>query len=58
MLVTGRPGDLIPVHGRVLAGIARACGFPAGSDPGEFVDAYRRATRRARQVVDRLFDRD
>ena len=24
--------------------------------PGEFVDDYRRATRRARKVVDRIFD--
>jgi glutamate-ammonia-ligase adenylyltransferase len=58
MLVTGRSGDEIPAHGRVLAGIARACGHPVGADPGRFVDDYRRATRRARQVVDRLFDRD
>ena len=56
MLVTGRAGDEIPGHGRVLAGVARACGYPAGTDPGRFVDDYRRATRRARRVVDRLFD--
>ena len=31
-------------------------GYPAGGDPGEFVDDYRRATRRARKVVDRIFD--
>ncbi len=58
MLVTGRPGDEIPAHGRVLAGIARACGYSADTDPGTFVDDYRRATRHARRVVDRLFDRD
>jgi glutamate-ammonia-ligase adenylyltransferase len=58
MLVTGKPGDEIPAHGRVLVGIARACGYPAHVDPGRFVDDYRRATRRARRVVDRLFDRD
>ena len=34
----------------------RALGYPAGGDPGEFVDDYRRATRRARKVVDRIFD--
>ncbi|MBN9610105.1 MAG: bifunctional glutamine-synthetase adenylyltransferase/deadenyltransferase [Actinobacteria bacterium 69-20] len=57
MLVTGKPGDEIPAHGRVLAGIARACGYPADTDPGEFVDDYRRATRHARHAVDVLFDR-
>jgi glutamate-ammonia-ligase adenylyltransferase len=57
MLVTGRAGDQLPSHGRVLAGIARACGYPAATDPGVFVDDYRRAARRARSVVDRLFDR-
>ena len=36
--------------------MARALGYPAGGDPGEFVDDYRRATRRARKVVDRVFD--
>jgi glutamate-ammonia-ligase adenylyltransferase len=58
MLVTGKPGDEIPAHGTVLAGVARACGYAADTDPGEFVDEYRRATRHARRVVDELFDRD
>lgn len=56
MLVTGRSGDEIPSHGRALAGVARACGYAPGADPGLFIDDYRRATRRARRVVDRLFD--
>ncbi|SDP24684.1 glutamate-ammonia-ligase adenylyltransferase [Nakamurella panacisegetis] len=56
MLVRGKPEDQIPAHGRELMGIARALGYPEGGDPGEFVDDYRRATRRARRVVDRLFD--
>ncbi len=56
MLVRGKPGDQIPRQGRELAAIARACGYRAGGDPGEFVDDYRRATRRARKVVDRVFD--
>jgi glutamate-ammonia-ligase adenylyltransferase len=56
MLVRGKPDDQIPRQGRELAAIARACGYPAGGDPGEFVDDYRRATRRARRVVDRVFD--
>ena len=56
MLVKGKAEDQIPSHGRELAGVARALGYPAGEDPGEFVDDYRRAARRARRVVDRLFD--
>jgi glutamate-ammonia-ligase adenylyltransferase len=56
MLVRGKPDDQIPRQGRELGAIARACGYPAGGDPGEFVDDYRRATRRARRVVDRVFD--
>ncbi len=56
MLVRGKPEDQIPAHGRELMGVARALGYPAGGDPGQFVDDYRRATRRARRVVDRLFD--
>ncbi len=56
MLVRGKPDDQIPRQGRELAAVARALGYPAGGDPGEFVDDYRRATRRARRVVDRVFD--
>ncbi|HYN74246.1 MAG TPA: bifunctional [glutamine synthetase] adenylyltransferase/[glutamine synthetase]-adenylyl-L-tyrosine phosphorylase [Nakamurella sp.] len=56
MLVRGKPDDQIPRQGRELAAVARALGYPAGGDPGEFVDDYRRATRRARKVVDRVFD--
>ncbi len=56
MLVRGKPDDQIPSQGRELAAVARALGYPAGGDPGEFVDDYRRATRRARKVVDRIFD--
>jgi glutamate-ammonia-ligase adenylyltransferase len=56
MLVRGKPDDQIPRQGRELAAVARALGYPAGGDPGEFVDDYRRATRRARKVVDRIFD--
>ncbi len=56
MLVRGKPEDQIPTHGRELTGVARALGYPATGDPGQFVDDYRRATRRARRVVDRLFD--
>ncbi len=56
MLVRGKPEDQIPAHGRELVAVARALGYPEGGDPGKFVDDYRRAARRARRVVDRLFD--
>ena len=55
MLVKGKPGDQLPRQGRELAAVAVALGYPAGGDPGEFLDDYRRATRRARQVVERVF---
>jgi glutamate-ammonia-ligase adenylyltransferase len=54
LLVRGRPADALPSSGRELAGVARALGYPAGAQ-GEFLDDYRRATRRARAVVERVF---
>ncbi len=54
-LVRGKPADQLPRSGRELAAVARAMGHPAGGDPGEFVDEYRRVTRRARAVVERVF---
>ena len=53
-LVRGRPSDVLPDDARTLAGVARAVGYPAGSRV-EFLDAYRKATRRARAVVERVF---
>jgi len=55
MLVRGRASDQLPRHGRELVGVARAMGYPPGHDPGQFLDDYRRATRRARRVVERVF---
>jgi len=55
MLVRGRPGDQLPRRGRELTGVARAVGYPAGRDPGEFVDEYLRTARRARAAVERVF---
>jgi glutamate-ammonia-ligase adenylyltransferase len=55
MLVRGKPFDQLPSPGRDLTAVARAMGYPADGDPGEFVDDYRRATRRARAVVERVF---
>jgi len=54
-LVRGKPADQLPGSGRELAAVARAMGYPAGGDPGEFIDEYRRITRRARAVVERVF---
>jgi glutamate-ammonia-ligase adenylyltransferase len=55
MLVRGRASDQLPRQGRELVGVARAMGYPPGRDPGQFLDDYRRATRRARRVVERVF---
>ncbi|RPE35089.1 bifunctional [glutamine synthetase] adenylyltransferase/[glutamine synthetase]-adenylyl-L-tyrosine phosphorylase [Kitasatospora cineracea] len=54
MLVRGRAGDSFPGDARELAGVARYLGYGVGHS-GELVDEYRRATRRARRVVERLF---
>jgi len=55
MLVRGRAGDQLPRTGRDLAGVARAVGYPPGRDPGVFLDDYRRAARRARGAVEKVF---
>jgi glutamate-ammonia-ligase adenylyltransferase len=55
MLVRGKPGDQVPRSGRELAAVAVAMGYPSDGDPGVFLDDYRRATRRARAVVERVF---
>ena len=54
-LVRGKPGDQLPRPGPELVGVARACGYGPDEDAGRFVDDYRRVTRRARGVVDRVF---
>jgi glutamate-ammonia-ligase adenylyltransferase len=56
LLVRGRPGDNLPSDLRELSGIARLLGYPPGA-AGALVDDYRRATRRARTVVDEVFYR-
>jgi len=55
MLVRGKPGDQLPRSGRELVAVAAVLGHPPGGDPGVFLDDYRRATRRARAVVERVF---
>jgi [glutamine synthetase] adenylyltransferase / [glutamine synthetase]-adenylyl-L-tyrosine phosphorylase len=54
-LVRGKPSDQLPRSGPELAAVAQAMGYPPGGDPGEFIDEYRRVTRRARAVVERVF---
>lgn len=55
MLVRGKSSDQLPASGRELAAVARVFGASADDDPGEFLDTYRRVTRRAHAVVQRLF---
>jgi glutamate-ammonia-ligase adenylyltransferase len=52
----GRPGDSLPSDLRELSGVARVLGYPPGA-AGSLVDDYRRATRRARTVVEQVFYR-
>jgi glutamate-ammonia-ligase adenylyltransferase len=55
MLVKGKPSDQLPASGRELAAVARVFGQSDDDDPGEFLDTYRRVTRRAHSVMQRLF---
>ena len=54
VLVRGKPAVSLPSSGRELDGVARSLGYPADSQ-GDFLDDYRRAARRARAVVERVF---
>jgi glutamate-ammonia-ligase adenylyltransferase len=55
MLVRDRADDQLPSQGVALVAVGRALGYPAGFDPGQLVDDYRRVARRARRVVERVF---
>ncbi|CAL9548356.1 Bifunctional glutamine synthetase adenylyltransferase_adenylyl-removing enzyme [Streptomyces sp. enrichment culture] len=62
MLVRGRPQDTFPTDPRELAAVARYLGYEPGAarqqdtgSGGQMIDDYRRTTRRARTVVERLF---
>ena len=50
-LVRGRPGDALPAPGHHLTSLARSLGTTAS----DLRDQYRRLTRRARRVTERLF---
>jgi glutamate-ammonia-ligase adenylyltransferase len=54
MLVRGRPGDMVPTDARDLAAVAQVLGYRPGQS-GTLLDDYRRITRRARGVVERVF---
>ncbi len=54
MLVTGKASDVLPTGQPELAGIARLLGYrPDGSQ--DLVQDWRRAARRARAVMERVF---
>ena len=53
-LLTGRPGDALPTDGREATRLGRLLGY--GTQPqARLRDDYRRVTRRARKVVERVF---
>ncbi|TDD82264.1 bifunctional [glutamine synthetase] adenylyltransferase/[glutamine synthetase]-adenylyl-L-tyrosine phosphorylase [Actinomadura darangshiensis] len=53
MLVRGRASDLLPTdHHRERSAVTRVLGYPG---TGDLLEDYRRHTRRARAVVDRVF---
>ncbi|KWX10827.1 hypothetical protein TR74_01300, partial [Carbonactinospora thermoautotrophica] len=54
MVVRGRAGDSLPTDLRECAGVARFLGYPPGRT-GDLLEDYRRVTRRARSVVERVF---
>ncbi|MDX8052758.1 bifunctional [glutamine synthetase] adenylyltransferase/[glutamine synthetase]-adenylyl-L-tyrosine phosphorylase [Lentzea sp. BCCO 10_0798] len=55
MLVKGKASDQLPTSGRDLVAVASVMGYEPGGDPGEFLEEYRRTTRRARAVAERVF---
>jgi [glutamine synthetase] adenylyltransferase / [glutamine synthetase]-adenylyl-L-tyrosine phosphorylase len=54
MLVRGRPGDVVPTAQPELGAVARLLGYPPDAAQ-DLVQDYRRAARRARAVMERLF---
>jgi glutamate-ammonia-ligase adenylyltransferase len=54
VLVRGRPSDQLPSHPRERAAVARILGYGPG-ETAAMINDYRRATRRAGAVVDRVF---
>ena len=54
MLVRGTSTDLVPTDARDLAAVAHVLGYRPG-ESGALLEDYRRITRRARAVVERVF---
>ncbi|MDQ1485728.1 MAG: [glutamine synthetase] adenylyltransferase / [glutamine synthetase]-adenylyl-L-tyrosine, partial [Actinomycetota bacterium] len=54
VLARGKPVDSIPTVLRDVVGIAQMVGY-SPSQSGDFLDVYRRMTRRSRSVVERVF---
>ena len=54
MLVRGKASDLVPTDAQELSAVSQVMGYPAGGS-GALLDDYRRVTRRARGVVERVF---
>jgi glutamate-ammonia-ligase adenylyltransferase len=54
VLAQGRPSDMFPSDTRSINAVARAMGYRVGHT-GDLLEDYQRATRRARQVHERLF---
>ena len=55
MLVRDKAADQLPAMGTELVAVGRVLGYRPGTDPGQLVDDYRRAARRARKVVEAVF---
>jgi glutamate-ammonia-ligase adenylyltransferase len=54
MLGRGKASDMVPTDARDLAVVSQVLGYPPG-ESGALLDDYRRITRRARAVVERVF---
>jgi [glutamine synthetase] adenylyltransferase / [glutamine synthetase]-adenylyl-L-tyrosine phosphorylase len=54
MIVRGRASDMVPTDVRELRAVGFVLGHPVG-DSGRVLEDYRRVTRRARHVFERLF---
>ena len=55
VLVSGRQADTLPGDLQELAAVARVVNRPPDEAPAYLVEEYRRVTRRARRIVERLF---
>jgi glutamate-ammonia-ligase adenylyltransferase len=55
MLVRDKVDDQLPKAGRTLVAVGRVLGYRPGFEAGQLIDDYRRATRRARKVVESVF---